>query len=135
MTKYRTSLAVFSFLSLASTVTLMTLTAGCSTSGGKQESVVNNASASSDIKGSVSDVNSRTQNVFKDMGISVTGSQTKASGKEQDLTGKTGDKTVTVAMNEVSAGVTHVQVTAKEGALQWNEDYARSVLSKLIEAS
>jgi hypothetical protein len=131
MKKNRTSLAGLFALSLAS----ITLFASCSTSGGKQETAITHESTSSDIKGSVSEVNSRTQDVFKEMGIDLTGSQTQASGKEQDLTGKAGDKTVTVQMKEISTGVTHVQVTAKEGSLQWNEDYARSVLSKLVEKS
>jgi hypothetical protein len=131
MKRAQTSLAGLFALSLVS----LTLFAGCSTTGGKQETALTHESTSSDIKGSVSEVNSRTQDVFKEMGINVTGSQIKASGKEQDLTGKAGDKTVTVQMKEFSAGETHVEVTAKEGSLQWNEDYARSVLSKLVEKS
>jgi hypothetical protein len=115
--------------------TVTALSAGCSTSGGKQESVVNNASTSSDVKGSVSTVNSHAQDVFKEMGIGVTGSQSKESGKKQELTGKAGDKTVTVELSQVSPEMTHVQVTAKEGSLQWNEDYAQQVLSKLIQKS
>lgn len=108
---------------------------GCSTSGGKQETVVGHNSAERDLKGTVSELNDHTQAAFKDLGINLTGTQVKNSGNEQDLTGTAGDKNVSVQLTSISNGMTHVEVSTKEGALQWNQDYANNVLSRIIEKS
>jgi hypothetical protein len=122
-------------LSTLSTILALVAFQGCSTSGGDQKSVLGHESTGRDLKGSVSEVNNRTQDVFKDMGIQITGTQSKESGHERDLSGKAGDKDVSVKMTDIGNGMTHVDVSAKNGALQWNEDYAQSVLSKIIEKS
>lgn len=108
---------------------------GCSTTNGKQESAVDHENVSRDLTGTVADVNVRTQAVFKEMGIGVTGTQTKASSQEQEVTGVSGGKTVTVQMNPVGEGMTHVEITAKEGTFQWDQDYAKEVLKKIIAKS
>jgi hypothetical protein len=123
------------FMSLGFISLALLAASGCSTSGGKQEPVVDHESAQRDLKGSVSDLNNRAQAAFKDMGIDLTGTQLKNSGNEQDLTGTAGDKNVTVELTGISNGMTHVDVSAKEGTFQWNQDYANNVLSKIIEKS
>jgi hypothetical protein len=109
--------------------------AGCSTSGGQQKTMIGNNNAESDVKGDVNTISSNTQDVFKDMGINLSGSQIKNSGAQRELDGMSGDKQVTVDLSSNGNGMTHVEVTAKEGTLQWNQDYANSVLSKIIEKS
>ncbi len=111
------------------------LTSSCSTSGGKQQPMIEHAAVSRDLKGSALDVKTRAQSVFKDMGINLTGTQTKNSGGEQDLTGVSGNHTVSVQINDLGQGMSHVEVSAKDGTMQWNEDYARSVLNQLISKS
>lgn len=109
--------------------------AGCSTSGGKQEPVVENYSSGRDLKGSVPEVNDRAKAAFQQMGIKVTGTKMEKSGKQQDLTGKAGDKTVSVTMKDIGDGMTHVDVSAREGTLQWNQDYANAVLQRIVKMS
>ena len=120
---------------LAATLAFLWLGAGCSTSGGKQESVINHQIVSRDLKGSVADMDHRLKDVFREMGIEITGTATRNSGKEQDYTGKAGDKTVSIQTNDLGDGMTHVEVVAKSGTLQWNEDYARSVITRLVQKS
>jgi hypothetical protein len=126
MKKQYSAFVVFSALALM---------VGCSTSGGKQESVFNHEAASRDLKGTVSELSDRTQKVFKDMGITLTDTQSKEMGKEQDLSGRVEDKNVSVQMTDLGQNMTHVEIIAKTGALQWNEDYANRVLSNLIAKS
>jgi hypothetical protein len=107
-------------------------TMSCSTSGSKQEPAIAHEGASRDLKGSVAETSSHVQDVFKEMGITVTNTEVNNQPQEQDLTGKAGDKTVSVKLTAIGDGMTHIDVSAKEGALQWNQDYAQSVLSRVI---
>jgi hypothetical protein len=109
--------------------------AGCSTSGGEQKSVIGHGDAESEVKGDIGTVSSHTQDVFKDLGIAVNGSQIQNSGAERDMDGSVGDKKIHVQLNREDGGLTHVEVTAKEGAFQWDQDYAHVVLSKIMDKS
>lgn len=128
--KFQKLIPLFAILS---TFGLVSVFSACSTSGGKQEPVVEHHATSENLQGSVSEINDRAQSAFKDLGIQTTGTQTSEAGQQKQLTGKVGDKTVTVDMKSVGPGVTQVDVVAREGSLQWNEDYARTVLSKITE--
>jgi len=122
-------------LSLLSSLGLFSVFSACSTSGGKQEPLIEHHSSNETIQGSVSEVNGRVEAVFQEMGIHTTASQTSDSGKFQQTTGMNGDKTVTVDMKQVGKGTTQVEVVAREGTFQWNEDYAGQVLTKIAEKS
>ena len=120
-------------LSILSSVALISVFSSCSTSGGKQEPVIEHHATNETLQGSVAQVNDRGKSAFKDLGIETIGSKTTDSGQQQELTGKTGDKTVTVDMKSVGNGVTQIEVVAREGDFQWNEDYASQVLAKISE--
>jgi hypothetical protein len=122
-------------LSLLSSLALFSVFSACSTSGGKQEPLIEHHATNETFQGRVSQVNDRVQSAFNDLGIRTTSSQTSDSGKSQEITGKNGDKTITVDMKEAGKGTTEVEVVAREGSLQWNEDYAETVLSKISEKS
>jgi hypothetical protein len=110
-------------------------TSACSTAGGKQSTVLGNSSTGRDLKGSVTEVTSRSQSALKELGIQITDSSSKDSGKEMDLSGKSSNHNVSVQINDLGNGMSHVEVSAKDGTLQWNKDYAKSVLEKIIEKS
>jgi hypothetical protein len=122
-------------LSILSSVALLSAFSSCSTSGGKQEPVIEHHATNETLQGSVAQVNDRAKSAFKDLGIETIGSKTTDSGQQQELTGKTGDKTVTVDMKSVGNDVTQIEVVAREGGFQWNEDYASQVLAKISEKS
>src|SRR4051794_19995695 len=56
--------------------------------------------AKSEVNGSVEDVNKKAQVAFQRLGISTTETHAKEDGKERELVGKAGDKTVTIQMSE-----------------------------------
>jgi hypothetical protein len=88
--------------------------------------------AKSDVKGDTQSVNQKAEAVFSDLSIQTTGTQTKENG-ERELTGKSGDKDITIQMTPAANGTTHVEVIAKEGTVKWNKDYAKDILSKIVE--
>jgi hypothetical protein len=42
---------------------------------------------------------------------------------------------VTVEMKGTGRNSTHVEVTAREGVLNWDKDHAKDILSRIIERS
>jgi hypothetical protein len=120
-------------LSILSSVALISVFSSCSTSGGKQEPLIEHHATDETVQGSVTQVNDRAKSAFKDLGIETIATKTSESGQQQELTGKTGDKTVTVDMSSVGKEVTQIHVVAREGGFQWNEDYASKVLAKITE--
>jgi hypothetical protein len=95
----------------------------------------NNRGVEGDVKGDPAQVKARTEAVFGQMGIQTTGTQMQKSGAEQQITGRAGDKDVTVSVQANGAGVSHVQVEARAGTLDWDRDYARDVLTRIVGQS
>lgn len=89
----------------------------------------------SDVKGSIADVGTHTQNVFKELGIQQSGVNSENFGAKQTFQGKKGNMDVVVQLTRSSNDQTHAIVTAKQGTLSWNKDFAQQILSKIIEAS
>jgi hypothetical protein len=92
------------------------------------------STAEAQVNGSVAKVRGRTQAVFSKMGIHPSASSVEKSGDEQMLQGKKGDLDVEVKLEKVeqAQNQTKVQVTAKQGTLKWNNDYARKVLENIV---
>ena len=88
-----------------------------------------------DLKGDVTQVSTRTQDAMKELGIQVTDTATKSSGREQDLKGTANGHSVSVQINDIGNGMSHIDVSAKDGEFQWNQDYAKKVLDKIIARS
>ncbi|MFL5814479.1 MAG: DUF3568 family protein [Bdellovibrionia bacterium] len=88
--------------------------------------------AKSDVKGDTQSINQKAEAVFSDLSIQTTGTQSKENG-ERELTGKSGDKEITIQMSPAANGTTHVEVVAKEGTVKWNKDYAKALLSKIVD--
>lgn len=89
--------------------------------------------ATSVVEGSVDQLFVRSQAVFRQMEIAQTGQSTENSGAERTLTGTRGDLEVTVDMKRASETTTEVEVYARESAVEWDRDFARDVLSRIIE--
>lgn len=91
----------------------------------------------SDTKGQIADVNNRTLTVFKQLGIQSTGLDTENSGAKQILKGKKDDMEIEVQLTPTpgAENQTHIVVTAKQGTIKWNKDFAQQILSKIIQAA
>ncbi len=91
-----------------------------------------NRGVKSEVRGSVAEVSNRARDVLQSKGFTLTGSSVSKSGAEQELKGRKGDMTVTVEMKRSSADVTHVEIIAQSGTLQWDKDYAKELMGALV---
>jgi hypothetical protein len=89
--------------------------------------------AKGDVKGGVEQVRRQTELTFAQMGINTTATASKNAGAEQDLQGKVQGMDVSVKIVAVSPQVSHVEVEARSGSLSWDKDYARNVLSRIVQ--
>jgi hypothetical protein len=94
------------------------------------------STAEAQVSGSVAKVKDRTQVVFDKMEIDSSASSVEKSGAEQTLQGKKGDLDVEVKLEKVeqAQNQTKVQVTAKQGTVKWNNDFAEKVLDNIVAA-
>lgn len=88
--------------------------------------------ASSQVNASVAESTAATEATFEDMGIAVTGRETEGD-REVEIRGERGEMDVNVHIEREDAGSTQIDVVATEGTLDYDRDYARSVLSGILE--
>jgi hypothetical protein len=91
-----------------------------------------NRGATAVVEGSVDDVFARSGAVFGDMGIARTGESSEESGAKRTITGTKDDLSVTVEMRRESATTTRVEVYASRSPVEWERDYARDVLNRIV---
>ncbi|MBS2027351.1 MAG: hypothetical protein JST54_05545 [Deltaproteobacteria bacterium] len=89
--------------------------------------------AKGDVQGTPDDVRRNTEAVFRRMGIATTGYEMKNGGVERNLKGQSTTAEVTVNIVATSPTTSRVEVDAKEGTLNWNKDYARQVLTRIVQ--
>jgi len=80
-------------------------------------------------------VMSSSEAVMKDMGIVQDATSSDNGGAKRELKGKHGDLDVTVQMEQEDTATTKVEVYARKNLAEWDKDYARSVLDKIIHAA
>jgi hypothetical protein len=85
------------------------------------------------VNGSVDDVTTRARAVMKDMGIAPEGEETHTAGDKHELKGKQGDLDVTIDMERSDSATTKVEVYARKNLAEWDKDYARSVLERIVK--
>ena len=85
------------------------------------------------IEGSVDDVAGRAEAVMNEMGIVKEGESTEDQGTKHVLKGKQGDLDVTIDIDRESATTTKVEVTARENLAEWDKDYAKDVLNRIVQ--
>lgn len=89
--------------------------------------------AESVIEGSVEDVAARAEAVMDEMGIVKEGESTEDQGDKHVLKGKQGDLDVNIDINRESPTTTKVEVTARKNLAEWDKDYAKQVLNRIVE--
>ena len=89
--------------------------------------------AESVVEGSVADVAGRAKAVMGEMGIVQEGESTEDQGDKQVLQGKQGDLDVTIDINRESPTTAKVEVTARKNLAEWDKDYAKQVLGRIVE--
>ena len=91
--------------------------------------------AESIVDASVPEVADAVADVFADLGIATTGTTAEKGGDEREVRGKKDDLDVTVHFERESPSTTKVEVTARENVAEWDRDYAKRVLERIVEAS
>jgi hypothetical protein len=89
--------------------------------------------AESVIEGSVDQVASRAQAVMTEMGIVKEGASTEDQGDKQVLKGKKGDLDVTINIQRESSTTAKVEVTARENLAEWDKNFAKEVLNRIVQ--
>ncbi|HEV2734248.1 MAG TPA: DUF3568 family protein [Longimicrobiaceae bacterium] len=91
--------------------------------------------ASSAVPGSVDQVYQRTEAVFREMGITQTGQSSADQGAERSLKGTREDMEVTVEIERESASTAQVEVYARRNTVEFDRNYARDVLTRIVNRS
>lgn len=89
--------------------------------------------AESVVEGSVDQVAGRAEAVMNEMGIVKEGESTEDQGDRHVLKGKKGDLDVTIEVDRESPSTVKVEVTARENLAEWDKDYAKEVLSRIVQ--
>ena len=78
---------------------------------------------------------SSAESVMKDMGITQNATSSDNGGAKRELKGKHGDLDVTIQMEQQDTTTTKVEVYARKNLAEWDKDYARSVLDRIIHTA
>ncbi|MGH3119375.1 MAG: hypothetical protein ACRDQ2_20145 [Gaiellales bacterium] len=89
--------------------------------------------AESLVEGPVDQVAARAEAVMGELQIVKEGESSENGGAKQELKGKKGDLDVTIQLNRQDDTTTKVEVTARKNLAEWDKDYAREVLSRIVQ--
>jgi fructose-1,6-bisphosphatase/inositol monophosphatase family enzyme len=85
------------------------------------------------VAGSIDRVAARSQQVMKDMGIAQVGESSNDAGAKREFKGKHADLDVTIQLQQQDTATTKVEVYARKNLAEWDKDYARSVLERIVK--
>jgi Protein of unknown function (DUF3568) len=89
--------------------------------------------AESIVDGTVGDVNQAVRATFADLGISIEDTKSEDSGNKREVSGKKGDLDVNVHWERQTSSTTKIEVAARKNVAEWDKDYAKDVLSRIIK--
>lgn len=81
----------------------------------------------------IDQVAARSEAVMKNMGIVQEGSSTENGGAKREFKGKQGDLDVTVQLERQDSVTTKAEVYARKNLAEWDKDYARTVLERIVK--
>ena len=88
--------------------------------------------AAGEVQGSVDQVAGRAETVMNDMGLVKKGEST-SEDQRHVLKGTKGELDVTIDIRQESESTARVEVAARENVAQWDKDYAKEVLSRIVQ--
>jgi hypothetical protein len=89
--------------------------------------------AESLVDGPIDQVAARVQPIMQEMDIAQTGSSTDDGGAKREFKGKHADLEVTVQLERQDSATTKAEVYARKNLAEWDKDYARDVLERLVQ--
>lgn len=122
---------------LALTAALLAPAGGCvaaaAGAGAGSAIYLTSRGASSTVNGSVSDVAARTRSVLDGEGITITETKTESEGDERSFKGTKGDLDVSVDLKRDTPTTTKTEVSARKNLAEWDKDYAKVLLNKIVK--
>jgi hypothetical protein len=94
---------------------------------------VTSRGAGSVVEGSVDQTAGRAKAVMGEMGIVKQGESTEDQGDKQVLKGTKGELDVTIDITRESPTTAKVEVNARKNLAEWDKDYAKEVLSRIVQ--
>jgi hypothetical protein len=91
--------------------------------------------AESVVVGSVDQIAGRAEAVMKELAIVKEGESTENQGDKQVLKGKKGDLDVTIDIDRESPTTAKVEVTARKNLAEWDKEFAKDVLNRIVQKS
>jgi hypothetical protein len=124
----RQQLMVLLVLALPSTGCLAAAAAGAA--GGVY---LTTRGAESLVEAPVDQVAGRAESVMNDMGIVKEGESTEDGGDKHVLKGKQGELDVNIDIQRENETTSKVEVTARKNLAEWDKDYAKEVLTRIVQ--
>jgi hypothetical protein len=90
--------------------------------------------AESLVDSPVDQVAGRAKAVMNEMQIVPDAESSKDGGDKRELKGKKGDLDVTIKLERQGDTSTKVEVEAQKNLAEWDKDYAKQVLQRIVEA-
>jgi len=123
---------------LALTAALLAPAGGCvaaaaGAAGAGSAIYLTSRGASSTVNGSVNDVAARTRSVLDGEGITITETKTESEGDERSFKGTKGDLDVSVDLKRETPTTTKTEVSARKNLAEWDKDYAKTLLNKIVK--
>ena len=87
--------------------------------------------AESLVSGSISDVDRRTRAVLSGMGLQVTKTEMEDNATEREYEARSGDRVVHVKLEAQGATGTQVNVSSREGTLDYDKNHARMIVERI----
>jgi hypothetical protein len=89
--------------------------------------------AESVVQGEVDQIADRSETVMSEMGIVKQGESTEDQGDKQVLKGTKDNLDVTINIVRDTPTTAKVEVTARENLAEWDKDYAKEVLTRIVQ--
>ena len=96
---------------------------------------VTSRGAASLVQGQPAAVAPKVTAAFSEFQIQQTGNSTENGGDKQEFKGTKGDLEVTVSLERKSPTTTNVEVTARKNLAEWDKDFARQILQRIVATS
>jgi hypothetical protein len=89
--------------------------------------------ATSMVQGSLAAVDARTQAVLSEMGVQVEERKQETDGFEYE--GSAQGMEIHVELDDMGDGTTQVRASARKSPVEWDNDYARDIVQRIVQRS
>ncbi len=91
--------------------------------------------AASTVPAPVNEVAARARSVFRAEGVELDAASVEDKGDSREIKGKKGDLDITVSMERESETTTKTEVTARKNVAEWDKDYAKHLLDRIVRST